>query len=174
VRKGVSILKPVPSTPAACTAAQPNINITAAEVRNKHDSTDGRCQFSGVYNLSGGWVTKEDPVKEMKNKQERIRRGELAKYREKVKNMLPHIRELDKVATVTILDMARQYCLQLQQMVMEAEYEMRVEYDWNNFLRKKLEELESESDHAYLMMNTTGPEEKIAIDKFFESFGESC
>ena len=57
---------------------------------------------------------------------------------------------------------------------MEAEYEMRVEYDWNNFLRKKLQEVESASDHAYLMMNTTGSEEKIAIDKFFESFGESC
>ena len=67
--------------------------------------------------LTSGWVTKDDPVKEMKNEQERIRRGELAKYRENVKNMLPQLRELDKVATVTILEVAKVHCLELQNWV---------------------------------------------------------
>jgi len=109
-------------------------------------------------------------VKEMKNEQERIRRSELAKYRENVKNMLPHIRELDKVATVDILEMAKVYCLQLQNWASETEWEWKLEYDWNNFLRTKLQNLIAEGERACLPGKITGSEEKIAIDKLFESY----
>ena len=64
-----------------------------------------------------GWVTKEDPLKEKKNQLERDRRGELAMYRDKLKKMLPQTQEGEKVATVTVLERTRDYCLFLQQQV---------------------------------------------------------
>merc|ERR1711942_511982 len=99
---------------------------------------------------------------------------ELTKYRENVKNMLPQIRELDKVATVTILEVAKVHCLELQNWVNETEWEWRLENDWNNFLRNKLRDLITENYHACLLNKRTGSEEKMAIDKLFESseYGE--
>jgi len=164
-RKGISILKRLPTLPG-----QTRINTTAAKMIKKQLSAPATLKAQGKLPTKSGWVTKEDPVKDMKNEQERMRRSELAKYRENVKNMLPHIRELDKVATVDILEMAKVYCLQLQNWASETEWERKLEYDWNNFLRTKLRNLIAEEDRACLPVKITGSEEKMAIDKLFESY----
>merc|ERR1719431_1480348 len=165
-RKGISILKGLQAFPG-----QTSINTTAAKIMKKQLSAPVMLRAQGKPPTKSGWVTKEDPVKDMKNEQERIRRSELAKYRENVKNMLPHLSELEKVATVDILEMAKVYCLQLQSWASETEWERKLEYDWNNFLRTKLQNLVAEEDPARLPLpvKMTGSEEKIAIDKLFES-----
>ena len=58
-----------------------------------------RVESPGQITSPSGWVTKEDPLKEKKNQLERDRRGE--------------------VATVTVLERTRDYCLFLQQQVGE-------------------------------------------------------
>jgi len=169
IRKGISILKGLPVGSLGL-SGRTRINTAAAKIMKRQLSTPATVQVKRKPLTASGWVTKEDPVKDMKNEQERIRRSELAKYRENVKNMLPHIRELDKVATVDILEMAKVYCLQLQNWASETEWEWKLEYDWNNFLRTKLQNLIAEGDRACLPEKITGSEEKIAIDKLFESY----
>jgi len=169
IRKGISILKGLPGGSLGLSGST-RINAAASKIMKRQLSAPATLQVKRRPQTTSGWVVKEDPVKEMKNEQERIRRSELAKYRENVKNMLPHIRELDKVATVDILEMAKVYCLQLQNWASETEWEWKLEYDWNNFLRTKLQNLIAEGERACLPGKITGSEEKIAIDKLFESY----
>ena len=63
-------------------------------------------------------------------------------------------------------------CSYLQ--VNEIEWEWRLENDWNNFLRNKLRNLIAENNRACLLDRRTGSEEKMAVDKLFESceYGE--
>jgi len=168
IRKGISILKGLPGGSLGLSGLT-RMNTAAVRIIKRQLSTPATFQVKGKP-LTRSWVSKEDPVKEMKNEQERMRRSELAQYRENVKNMLPHISELDKVATVDILEMAKVYCLQLQNWASETEWEWKLEHDWNNFLRTKLQNLIAEGDRACLPGKITGSEEKIAIDKLFESY----
>ena len=144
-RKGVSVLKPVSSVNIE-DANEPKLNITAAEVAHNHCSKSGedsRKQLAGNRRLfretnkqtilrqyinwpkieypdrvsSSGWVTKEDPLKDKKNQQERERRGELAMYRDELRKLLPQTKKAEKVATVTVLEAAKDYCVFLQQEV---------------------------------------------------------
>jgi len=164
IRKGISILKGLPPGASFALPGQTRINATAVKIMKKQLSAPATIQARVKPPTTSSWVTKEDPAKEMKNEQERNRRSELAKYRENVKNMLPHIRELDKVATVDILEMAKVYCLQLQNWASETEWEWKLEYDWNNFLKTKLQNLIAEGDRACLPGKITGSEEKIVIE----------
>ena len=144
-RKGVSVLKPVSSVKPE-DDNEPKLNITADEVAYNHFSKtgeDSRKQLQWSKKMfretnkqtilrqyinwpkmgdpdrvtSSGWVTKEDPLKDKKNQLERERRGELAMYRDKLRNLLPQTKNVEKVATVTVLEAARDYCVFLQQEV---------------------------------------------------------
>jgi len=152
--RGVSILK------KRLPPIKPKLNIMAAEVFQRH-SYEGD---QHIVEECKSWVSKEDPVKLMKNEQERRRRGKLAMYREKLRNMLPGARGSDKMATINILEMARDYCLYLQHTVTETDSDLQVEENWNSYLKRRLKELE------VLPEKVTGSVEKIAVDKFFESF----
>jgi len=151
--RGVSILKKL-------TPIKPKLNITAVSQRHSYEAEEDQV----IVEECNSWVSKEDPVKEMKNEQERRRRGKLAMYREKLRNMMPGARGSDKMATINILEMARDYCLYLQHTVTETESELQVEENWNSYLKRRLEEVEG------LPEKVTGSAEKIAVDKFFESF----
>ena len=61
-----------------------------------------------------GWVTREDPSKMKKNEVERERRLEMAIYRENLRQMLPRTKHTVKVASVVILDAAKEYCEKMQ------------------------------------------------------------
>lgn len=127
-------------------ATEPKLNITAAEVAHNHSKAgqnarkqlqEKKMMFRETKNQTilgryitwpraespsrvtspSGWVAKEDPLKDKKNQQERDRRGELAKYREKLRRLLPPTKEIEKVATVTVLETARDYCAFLQHQV---------------------------------------------------------
>ena len=76
-----------------------------------------RVESPGQVTSPSGWVSKEDPLKEVKNQQERDRRGQLAMYRENLRKLLPQTQEVEKVATVTVLEMAREYCGKLKHQV---------------------------------------------------------
>jgi hypothetical protein len=60
-----------------------------------------------------GWVTREDPSR-MKNEVERERRLEMAIYRENLRQKLPRTKHTVKVASVVILDAAKEYCEKIQ------------------------------------------------------------
>ena len=61
-----------------------------------------------------GWVTREDPSKMKKNEVERERRLEMAIYRENLRQILPRTKHTVKVASVVILDAAKDYCEKIQ------------------------------------------------------------
>ena len=103
IRRGISILKPVSLSSVA-------VMRSPGQVIKENEETEEMKSPSG-------WITKEDPTKEKKNEQERNRRGELAMYRDELRKMLPQTHGVEKVATVTVLEMARDYCVALQHQV---------------------------------------------------------
>ena len=103
IRRGISILKPVSLSSVA-------VMRSPVQVIKKNEETE-------ELKSPSGWITKEDPTKEKKNEQERNRRGELAMYRDELRKMLPQTHGVEKVATVTVLEMARDYCVALQHQV---------------------------------------------------------
>jgi len=187
VRGGISILKPVSPT-----SQEPSLNITPVKAAQKH-SKDARHQImerkamknqtkkqrilGRLVTLPGaesqvtspsGWVTKEDPLKEVKNQQERDRRGQLAMYREKLRKVLPQTQGVEKVATVTVLEMAREFCGQLRLQVDQLETEQQEEEEKNCLLKRMLGMLTS--DQPCLPKMEVSAEEEMTIKTFFERF----
>jgi len=68
------------------------------------------------------WSAREDPVKMKKNEQERVRRLEMAVYRESLRKMLPRTQFVKKVSSAVILQAAKDHCqsLQSQMQILES------------------------------------------------------
>jgi len=127
-----------------------------------------RVASSGRMTSPSGWVTKEDPLKEKKNQLERDRRGELAMYRDKLRKMLPQTQEGEKVATVTVLERTRDYCLFLQQQVDQLQFDLQAEEEKNCLLKRMMARLTD--CQASVQEEECLIEDRITLENFFESF----
>jgi len=188
-RGGISILKPFSPN-----SQQPSLTTKPVKASLKH-SKDARLQMKerkamknqtkkqrilgklitlpkvqspGPVISPSGWVTKEDPTKEVKNQQERDRRGQLAMYREKLKKLLPQAQGVEKVATVTVLEMAREYCGMLKNQCDQLETDQLEEEEKNCMLKRMLGILTK--DQPCLPQKEVSAEEVMTIETFFERF----
>eukprot|EP00092_Neocalanus_flemingeri_P003728 GFUD01004008.1.p1 GENE.GFUD01004008.1~~GFUD01004008.1.p1 ORF type:complete len:510 (+),score=121.56 GFUD01004008.1:56-1585(+) len=182
-RRGVSILKPVSAANQSLVggATERKLIRRAEHVVERHSFKTAQdteqlskgmfgeiTQRSIMIGSPCGWVSKNDPFKEKKNQLERDRRGELAMSREKLRVMLPQTKELEKVATVTVLESARDYCSFLQREVDKLETELMKQERQNVALKRSLFSLQPGQIHwsnAEIRSN-----EKITIENYFRCF----
>merc|ERR1719347_2400447 len=84
------------------------------------------------------WRSREDPVKIKKNELEKVRRLEMAVYRENLRIMLPRTKYVKKVSSLVILKAAKDYCEDLQYQLRILEARKRKEESIHTILTWKL------------------------------------
>jgi len=84
------------------------------------------------------WRSREDPVKMKKNELEKVRRLEMAVYRENLRRMLPRTKYVKKVSSLVILKAAKDHCEDLQYQLRILEAKKRKEESIHTILTWKL------------------------------------
>ena len=128
IKRGTSILKSDSGN-----LRQPNINIYAAEAPQK-PSNNARNQMKELWRQeikniyaadaalkysknSRNQMKEKQLLRQSKNRREKVLRDELTKDMNMLRDKLAHVWRMDNVPTVTVLEMARDYCVLLQQQV---------------------------------------------------------
>jgi len=134
-RKGYSILKPIVNKAANNSLLKKGNKPVVKDEFGKSKKQQGFKK----YRIWPPAKTLKPKVEESgsisrKNQQERDRRGELAGFRERLRLLMPHTKDVGKLATINILDSAKKYCLLLQSQLKQLKFDLLVEEKKRKFL----------------------------------------
>jgi len=156
MKRGTSLLKSDSGN-----SMQPSLNIYAAAAPLKYKfSKNARNQ-----------MMKEELLRQKKNLSEKVLRDELTKNMNMLREKLAQIWDMDNASFASVLEMARDYCVFLQQQETQLMMDQHLEKVKNSCLKRRLETMTCSQTPMPVPVEKVPWEGKIKIENVYSTVG---